>query len=186
MRRWADLEAEKGELGDLNGQPQFSARWIFRQAWESLSIKEVRFFDSWIRLEMAAKNFGDQADNSPVYSARWALHERTKLAVEPDVNLLWSARIAAEEGSIGEFDHPQPGTAREIFRRLGGIAGVYDWIRMERSSHDYWSNVGKQFSAEWIFGSFVKLSTEMSLDEWLYLRQLPAADRPHLALQSPN
>jgi hypothetical protein len=180
MRRWAKVEtAEKGVTGKSEGaSDEYSARWIFRQAYQRYSNKlDIRFWDTWIRLEIRERNFGGAPYAAQIYSARWALLERMKLNIEMDESQLLGARIAIGEGNIGDFNNPDPSSARAIFRNLFEAnikIGMVYWAELEQMTTDRSSNVGKKFSAEWIFQTAKAFGLRFdTLDEWIARRTEP-------------
>jgi hypothetical protein len=119
MVRWAELEAEKGELGNLAGEPQFSARWIFQQAWgERDKLCSAGSMVRWAEFEAEKGELGNLT-GEPQFSARWifqqALRERDKFC-SAELMLRW-AHLETERGELGGKDEPEKYSARWILRK---------------------------------------------------------------------
>ncbi len=172
INEWAQMEAEARNVGDKDAPAECSARWVFRQAWEHDAagfLCNRNAIWRWVSLEIRENNFGVGETNNK-YTARWIA---VRCNPEDRARFLLAC-IAAEEGNLGEFDSPLPGTARYLFRELyqqGFTENLRVWARYEYVAGGAVNNGGKNFDATWIFEEWKKVSGTplgaKSVEEWL-------------------
>ena len=117
---WTRFEEERGNIGEpLSNPPDYSARWIYQNAWEDQK-SDIEFVLSWLDFEEAheahAKNSSATMDSQHHPTARWICRNAWQ-ADSQHFELLfrWFA-IETAEGNIGEPDIPH--TAAWIDARI--------------------------------------------------------------------
>jgi hypothetical protein len=99
--RWAQIEAEKGNLGEVSAadaskiEPAYSARWILREAWLGTSTRTPELLRNWAVFEAKRGNLGheaaqDKTEIVPKFSARWIYRQAwTTMRSKVSKEMLW-------------------------------------------------------------------------------------------------
>ena len=162
MHRWASMEVEAKNLGAENDPSQYTARWVFHEAWREenrTTLLETTLVLAWFKL--CRINFGED-------TARW-------IALQCGYSLkqFLLACLSAERGNMGNFETPEYGTARFIFRELfnsNQLRGLTTWAKYESKANDAEENREKKYSVEWLYKNAKQLSNKQEfpdIEEWL-------------------
>lgn len=163
---WCKLEESHGHIGeDISNPDKYSVRWIYRESYRRFSLLPLRVYAGWLSIEIRNQHIRGDAS---LFPAEWILQKMC--GISPEEKLFWEARIAQAEGNLGNFEDPDDGTARRRFRTLireyGVITPWFAMMELEAPEHD--SNVGKQWSAEWVFDQYkARGGRADTLERWL-------------------
>jgi hypothetical protein len=177
---WARIESDicrispdQGKLGDFENPERFTARWLFRHAWESHSRNRritPNTLIRWAQFEAGLGKLGN-IDDPESNSARWILRQtlepqnRASL-LNPRLVSRW-ASIEAIAGNIGaSLSAPEPYSARWLFQTFfndkppgdGVMLGNWSFIERSFGTLGDWPNP-KFGTARWAFVQMTALPT---------------------------
>lgn len=141
LRRWAGLEARHDNVGNDDKLEPYSARWLYRTAWEQslVGLVSAAVMAEWAELEAREGKIGD-FDNPLPYTARWICRlawqedNRSRLC-NAHLMYLWS-RFEYER-NLGNATAPDDYTGRWVLRQawreglLTQPSYIASWALME-------------------------------------------------------
>jgi hypothetical protein len=176
---WAKVEAANNNLGAFESPHVFSARWLLQEAWKPENRGKLATIDLiavWAALEATQGEIGSFHEPSP-YTARWLLRLAwSEKSIDSALRLtstihpsLFDAALQIEiyQGEIGEFNAPEPHTARWLLRNAWSLGDwdstkiqgwrnqkfdrFHKWFRMELDHGGIGDfNRPEPFSARWL------------------------------------
>ncbi|MET0461518.1 MAG: hypothetical protein ABW007_00135 [Chitinophagaceae bacterium] len=160
LYKWALIEAEQENIGDLNFEETFSARWLFYRSFTS--SLDPRVCLAWAKLEGKCKNIGD-VDFQPEFSVRWLLKITSEKAPSVDAYAFW-ANIEIMQKNFGDLSFNMKYSARwllrEHWRHKKDIVVSLTWAKVEVKLNNLGEIIEPViYSARWILREAFPLDT---------------------------
>ncbi|SFO75600.1 AAA domain-containing protein [Chitinophaga sp. YR627] len=149
--KWARLEVQENNLGDVNIDHEFSARWIYYYAFKRKMGPQV--LQNWASVEIDNNNIGE-LNFAPEYSARWIFKHMVERYPISNTYNAW-ADLEIRCRNFGDIDFKSAYSARWLLRKSMEVdphrVNYLTWAKMEIALGNIGSqDGGAKYSARWI------------------------------------